>query len=111
MSIFNRLKINITNNIYDLKDITFDIEDYSEMNLIDEYEYNQLKLLISEQTYIKNKVYSYNINDSLLLEQLIAKKIYPLKTIYQLVIDYRIDNKISRNDFKKLLLDIHNQYE
>lgn len=111
MSIFNRLKINITNNIYDLKDITFDIEDYSEMNLIDEYEYNQLKLLISEQSYIENKIYSYNINDSLLLEQLIAKKIYPLKTIYQLIIDYRIDNKISRNDFKKLLLDIHNQYE
>lgn len=111
MSIFNRLKINITNNIYDLKDITFDIEDYSEMNLIDEYEYNQLKLLISEQTYIENKVYSYNVNDSLLLEQLIVKKIYPLKTIYQLIIDYRIDNKISRTDFKKLLLDIHNQYE
>lgn len=111
MSIFNRLKINITNNIYDLKDITFDIEDYSEMNLIDEYEYNQLKLLISEQSYIENKIYSYDINNSLLLEQLIAKKIYPLKTIYQLIIDYRIDNKISRNDFKKLLLDIHNQYE
>ena len=111
MSIFNRLKINITNNIYDLKDITFDIEDYSEMNLIDEYEYNQLKLLISEQTYIENKVYSYNVNDSLLLEQLIVKNIYPLKTIYQLIIDYRIDNKISRTDFKKLLLDIHNQYE
>ena len=52
ISIFKRLKKNILNNVYTLKDITFDIEDYSEMNLIDDYEYNKLKLLISEQNNI-----------------------------------------------------------
>ena len=29
ISIFKRLKKNILNNVYTLKDITFDIEDYS----------------------------------------------------------------------------------
>ena len=109
ISIFKRLKKNIINNIYTLKDITFDIEDYSEMNLIDDYEYNKLKLLISEQNNI-TIVNSYNINNYLLLKELISKKSYSLKKIYRLVIDYRIDNKISRNDFKYLLKEIEKQY-
>ena len=109
ISIFKRLKKNILNNIYTLKDITFDIEDYSEMNLIDDYEYNKLKLLISEQNNI-TIVNSYNINNYLLLKELISKKSYSLKKIYRLVIDYRIDNKISRNDFKYLLKEIEKQY-
>lgn len=109
ISIFKRLKKNILNNIYTLKDITFDIEDYSEMNLIDDYEYNKLKLLISEQNNI-TIVNSYNTNNYLLLKELISKKSYSLKKIYRLVIDYRIDNKISRNDFKYLLKEIEKQY-
>lgn len=109
ISIFKRLKKNILNNVYTLKDITFDIEDYSEMNLIDEYEYNKLKLLISEQNNI-TIVNSYNTNNYLLLKELISKKSYSLKKIYRLVIDYRIDNKISRNDFKYLLKEIEKQY-
>ena len=109
ISIFKRLKKNIINNIYTLKDITFDIEDYSEMNLIDDYEYNKLKLLISEQNNI-TIANSYNINNYLLLKELISKKSYSLKKIYRLVIDYRIDNKISRNDFKYLLKEIEKQY-
>lgn len=109
ISIFKRLKKNILNNIYTLKDITFDIEDYSEMNLIDDYEYNKLKLLISEQNII-TIVNSYNINNYLLLKELISKKSYSLKKIYRLVIDYRIDNKISRNDFRCLLKEIEKQY-
>ena len=109
ISIFKRLKKNIINNIYTLKDITFDIEDYSEMNLIDDYEYNKLKLLISEQNNI-TIVNSYNTNNYLLLKELISKKSYSLKKIYRLVIDYRIDNKISRNDFKYLLKEIEKQY-
>lgn len=109
ISIFKRLKKNILNNIYTLKDITFDIEDYSEMNLIDDYEYNKLKLLISEQNNI-TIVNSYNTNNYLLLKELISKKSYSLKKIYELVIDYRIDNKISRNDFKYLLKEIEKQY-
>ena len=94
ISIFKRIKKNILNNVYTLKDITFDIEDYSEMNLIDDYEYNKLKLLISEQNNI-TIVNSYNTNNYLLLKELISKKSYSLKKIYRLVIDYRIDNKIS----------------
>lgn len=109
ISIFKKLKKNILNNIYTLKDITFDIEDYSEMNLIDDYEYNKLKLLISEQNDI-TIVNSYNTNNYLLLKELISKKSYSLKKIYRLVIDYRIDNKISRNDFKHLLKEIEKQY-
>ena len=109
ISIFKRLKKNILNNVYTLKDITFDIEDYSEMNLIDDYEYNKLKLLISEQNNI-TIVNSYNTNNYLLLKELISKKSYSLKKIYRLVIDYRIDNKISRNDFKYLLKEIEKQY-
>ena len=109
ISIFKRLKKNIINNIYTLKDITFDIEDYSEMNLIDDYEYNKLKLLISEQNNI-TIANSYNIDNYLLLKELISKKSYSLKKIYRLVIDYRIDNKISRNDFRYLLKEIEKQY-
>ena len=109
ISIFKRLKKNIINNIYTLKDITFDIEDYSEMNLIDDYEYNKLKLLISEQNNI-TIANSYNIDNYLLLKELISKKSYSLKKIYRLVIDYRIDNKISRNDFRCLLKEIEKQY-
>ena len=109
ISIFKRLKKNIINNIYTLKDITFDIEDYSEMNLIDDYEYNKLKLLISEQNNI-TIANSYNTDNYLLLKELISKKSYSLKKIYRLVIDYRIDNKISRNDFKYLLKEIEKQY-
>lgn len=109
ISIFKKLKKNILNNIYTLKDITFDIEDYSEMNLIDDYEYNKLKLLISEQNDI-TIVNSYNTNNYLLLKELISKKSYSLKKIYRLVIDYRIDNKISRNDFRYLLKEIEKQY-
>ena len=109
ISIFKRLKKNILNNVYTLKDITFDIEDYSEMNLIDDYEYNKLKLLISEQNNI-TIVNSYNTNNYLLLKELISKKSYSLKKIYRLLIDYRIDNKISRNDFKYLLKEIEKQY-
>ena len=109
ISIFKILKKNILNNVYTLKDITFDIEDYSEMNLIDDYEYNKLKLLISEQNNI-TIVNSYNTNNYLLLKELISKKSYSLKKIYRLVIDYRIDNKISRNDFKYLLKEIEKQY-
>lgn len=109
ISIFKRLKKNIINNIYTLKDITFDIEDYSEMNLIDDYEYNKLKLLISEQNNI-TIANSYNTDNYLLLKELISKKSYSLKKIYRLVIDYRIDNKISRNDFRYLLKEIEKQY-
>ena len=109
ISIFKRLKKNILNNVYTLKDITFDIEDYSEMNLIDDYEYNKLKLLISEQNNI-TIANSYNTDNYLLLKELISKKSYSLKKIYRLVIDYRIDNKISRNDFRYLLKEIEKQY-
>ena len=79
------------------------------MNLIDDYEYNKLKLLISEQNNI-TIVNSYNTNNYLFLKELISKKSYSLKKIYRLVIDYRIDNKISRNDFKYLLKEIEKQY-
>ena len=109
ISIFKRLKKNILNNVYTLKDITFDIEDYSEMNLIDEYEYNKLKLLISEQNNI-TIVNSYNTNNKPFWKESRSKKTYSLKKIYRLVIDYRIDNKISRNDFKYLLKEIEKQY-